>query len=96
MKVEFSRRATADLHELAEEGHSFGETASKGLEARLHGVIAHISKYPRAAPPVEDRPGIHVFPLIRYPYKVFYKVFEDRVLILHIRHASRRPWKVPR
>ncbi len=35
---------------------------------------------------------MHVIPLIRYPYKIFYRVFEDAIRVLHIRHASRRPW----
>jgi hypothetical protein len=33
-----------------------------------------------------------VVPLGRYPYKIFYRVTNDTVEILHIHHAARRPW----
>jgi plasmid stabilization system protein ParE len=42
---------------------------------------------------VEQRPGVRVVPLIRYPYKIFYRIADDTVRILHIRHTSRRPWE---
>lgn len=96
MKVEFSGRAISDLARLVDEASAFGETATENLERRLQEVFAHIAEHPRAAPPVENRPGVHVYPLIRYPYKVFYRLFANRILILHIRHAARRPWNVPR
>jgi plasmid stabilization system protein ParE len=35
---------------------------------------------------------VHMAPLIRYPYKVFYRALGDRIRILHIRHTARRPW----
>jgi plasmid stabilization system protein ParE len=28
----------------------------------------------------------------RYPYKIFYRVTDDRVEILHIHHAAQQPW----
>jgi plasmid stabilization system protein ParE len=93
MRVEYSGRAIADLHKMAEDSRAYGKLAAQGLDERLRQVIAHLAEHPQAAPKVENRPGVHVLPLIRYPYKVFYRVFEDRVLILHIRHTSRRPWK---
>ena len=65
---------------------------ARALEIRIREVVELIAKYPEAAPPVLDRPGMRVMPLIRYPYKIFYRILTDRVRILHIRHAVRRPW----
>jgi toxin ParE1/3/4 len=31
-------------------------------------------------------------PLGRYPYKIFYRVADDTVQILHIHHAAQPPW----
>ena len=39
---------------------------------------------------VEGRPGVRVVPLIRFPYRVFYRVSPEAVEILHFRHARRR------
>jgi hypothetical protein len=39
------------------------------VEARLRQVIAHIAEHPEATQRVDERPGVHVIPLIRYPYR---------------------------
>jgi hypothetical protein len=36
---------------------------------------------------------VHVVPLVRYPFKIFYRVLEGRVRIQHIRHGARRAWE---
>jgi hypothetical protein len=30
--------------------------------------------------------------LVRYPFKMFYRIAGDAIRILHIRHTARRPW----
>ena len=92
MKVEYSNRAIADLHNLSADSLTFGGSVASAVEARVRTIISHIGEYPQAAQRVADRSGVHVMPLVPYPYKIFYRVFEDRVRILHIRHTSRRPW----
>jgi toxin ParE1/3/4 len=94
MKVEYARRAVADLRKIsADSRRTFGDRVAEALEGRIRAVVDHISREPLSAPEVEQRPGLHVVPLIRYPFKVFYRVFDDRVRILHIRHTARRPWQ---
>jgi toxin ParE1/3/4 len=93
MKVEYSRRAVADLHKIsADSRRSYGDRVAEALGVRIHAVIDRISTDPLSAPEVEQRHGMHVVPLIRYPFKVFYRVLDDRVRILHIKHTARRPW----
>jgi plasmid stabilization system protein ParE len=92
MKVEYSNRAVSDLRKIAADSRPYGDAVAADLQARIRDIVAYIAHHPEAAPPVTERPGMRVMPLIRYPYKIFYRVFEDRVRILHIRHAARRPW----
>lgn len=93
MKVEYSRRAVADLLKIsADSRRAFGDPVAETLERRIRAVVDRISRDPLSAPEVEQRPGLHVVPLIRYPFKIFYRVFDDRVRIQHIRHTARRPW----
>ena len=93
MKVEYSRRAVADLHKIsADSRRSYGDRVAGALGIRIRAVIDRISTDPLSAPEVEQRPGMHVVPLVRYPFKIFYRVLDDRIRILHIRHATRRPW----
>jgi toxin ParE1/3/4 len=92
MKVEFSNRVLTDLREISAASQAYGDQVAAAVEARIREIIMHIAEYPEAAPRVEQRLGVRVIPLVRYPYKLFYRVFADRVRILHIRHTSRRPW----
>jgi plasmid stabilization system protein ParE len=59
---------------------------------RIAEVVDQISETPEIAGQMAGRPGVHVVALVRHPYKIFYRVLDDRVRILHIRHTSRRPW----
>jgi plasmid stabilization system protein ParE len=85
--------AIADLRRLSVDSRrAFGDRVAENLEARIRAVINRISSAPLSAPEVEGRPGTHVVPLIRYPFKIFYRVLDDRVRIQHIRHTARRTW----
>jgi toxin ParE1/3/4 len=66
--------------------------STAALEARIRDVVTNVADYPERAPRVEGRPGMRVVPLVRYPFKIFYRIFGDTVRIVHIRHATRRPW----
>jgi toxin ParE1/3/4 len=97
MRVEYSKRATADLGKAAADSrHAFGDAVAAALEARIREIATHIAEHPEGAQAVAGRPGVHVVPLIRYPYRLFYRVLPDRVRILHIRHTSRRSWTADR
>ena len=92
MKVEYSKRATADLQKVSADSRVFGKAVSASLENYIRSTVANIGRYPQAAPQVAERPSVHVTPLVRYPYKIIYRILKDRVRILHIRHTSRQPW----
>jgi toxin ParE1/3/4 len=93
MKVEFSRRAVADLRKVSSDSLAFGDAVAAAVETRIREIVIYVGKHPEGPPPVTDRPGVRVVPLIRYPYKIFYRILGDRVRILHIRHTSRQPWR---
>jgi hypothetical protein len=63
-------------------------TVYGALVVRLRSVIARIAEWPDSALEVIGRPGIRVVPLIRYPYKVFYRRTDEIVEILYIHHAA--------
>jgi toxin ParE1/3/4 len=92
VKVEYTKRAVADLRKISADSYrAFGDQVAEALEARIRAVVDHISRESLSAPRVEQRPGLHVVPILRYPFKVFYRVLDDRVRIVHIRHNARRP-----
>src|SRR5258708_32434599 len=70
MKVEYSNRAVADLDEIsARSRRMFGDRVAQELEARIRAVIDRISEDPLSAPELEQRPGVRVVPLVRYPFQ---------------------------
>lgn len=75
MKVEYSNRALADLRKLSASSQAtFGHRIAAALEARIRAIVEQIRQVPESAPRVEQRPGVRVVPLDRYPYKIFYRI----------------------
>ena len=62
---------------------------SLSVERRFRLVLARIGAWPESAQRVVERPDVRMVPLVRYPYKIFYRIKADIVEILHIHHSSR-------
>ncbi|WP_445492468.1 type II toxin-antitoxin system RelE/ParE family toxin [Rhodopseudomonas sp. RCAM05734] len=94
MKLVYSPRALADLHEIAA---YYVENASpaiaEAVELRFRDVINRIDRTPEAAPRVSQRSNVRVASVVRYPYQIFYRVRGNEIDILYMRHTSRRPLK---
>ncbi|MFT0876741.1 type II toxin-antitoxin system RelE/ParE family toxin [Rhodopseudomonas sp. G2_2311] len=92
MKVVYSRQALADIDQISA---YYGEHASprvaRSIGARIENVIARIASAPASAPKVTQRPDIRSAAVVRYPFRVFYRVQESKIEILHIRHTARAP-----
>jgi toxin ParE1/3/4 len=62
------------------------------IASAVRDLVSRIAEAPQWGRPVLQRPGVRVVLLVRYRYKVFYRVTGTAVRIIHIRHMSRRPW----
>jgi toxin ParE1/3/4 len=94
MKVVFTDAAVDDLRSIAAYLAANYPSVAAAVERRLRIVIARIARWPESAQRVIERPGVRVVPLVRYPYRVFYRITEEAVEILHIHHTSRQaPWE---
>ena len=92
MKLVYSRRALADLAEIATYYTASASPAiADSIGRRLEDVIDRILRVPEAAPKLSQRSHIRVVAVIRYPFRIFYRVRKDTIDILHVRHTSRRP-----
>jgi toxin ParE1/3/4 len=90
MKVVYTDEALGQLNDILTFIGANYPTISAAFEKRLRTVVARIGAWPESAEEVAERPGVCVVPLIRYPYKVFYRITEVAVEIVYIHHASRR------
>jgi plasmid stabilization system protein ParE len=92
MKLVYSRRALSDLNSIAAYYASSASPAiAESIERRLGEVIDRICRAPESAPRVSQRSQVRAASVVRYPFRIFYRIREDTIDILHIRHTSRRP-----
>jgi toxin ParE1/3/4 len=95
MRLVYSPRAIRDLEQIAS---YYRAVADAGIAAeisqRIERVINRIARSPQSAPRLVGRPDIRVVLVLRYPYKVFYRLRGDAVEILHVRHTARRAWRL--
>jgi plasmid stabilization system protein ParE len=60
------------------------------VERRIRIALTRISHFPESAHETIERPGVRMVPLVRYPYKIFYRITGNVIDVLHIYHTSRR------
>ena len=91
MIVRYRARALANIDDIYAFLH---ERSPRGAQNVLRAIfigVDLIGKRPLAGPPTQ-KSGIRVKLIARYRYKIFYRVTDDAVVILQIRHTSQRPW----
>jgi toxin ParE1/3/4 len=84
--------AQADLDDLLTYTKKHYPSVVPALERRVREVTARVARRPESARGVQGRPGVRVVPLLRYPYKVFYRISGNGIEILHIHHTARDSW----
>jgi plasmid stabilization system protein ParE len=92
VKVVYTEPALHDLDEITAWLKQHYPGLGRAVERRLRIVVAHIARWPESMRRSARRPDVRVAPLGRYPYKIFYRVRDDAIEILHIHHAAREPW----
>ena len=91
MKVVYTEAALGDLEHIVDWLSANYPAIAPAVAQRIRRIVAHIALWPQAARRSAKRTGVHVVPLGRYPYKIFHRVTEDAVEILHIHHAAQQP-----
>jgi toxin ParE1/3/4 len=89
MRVIYTAEALENLGEILAYIASNYPAVYDSFQSRLESVIRRIGTWPDSAQEVAERPGVRVVPLIRYPYKVFYRNTGRAIEILYIHHAAR-------
>lgn len=89
MKVVFTDPALEDIEAIHAYITARYPHVSSSVERRFRLVLARVGAWPESAQRVVERPGVRMVPLVRYPYKIFYRIKSSVVEILHIHHSSR-------
>jgi plasmid stabilization system protein ParE len=91
MKIVYSPRAVSDLAAIADYLTERSLQGALAVERRIREVIDRLAEFPGMGRELTQRPGVRAMPLGRYPYLIFYTALENELVVLHVRHASRRP-----
>jgi toxin ParE1/3/4 len=92
MKVVFTEDALSDLDAIIDWLVDHYPQVKPDFDRRLRIALARIGHWPESAQHAARRAGVRVMTLSPYPYRVFYRVSETAVEILHVHHAAREPW----
>jgi toxin ParE1/3/4 len=89
MKVVLSGEAIREINEILQYISEYHPSAYEAFETRLQAIVRRIGEWPDSAQQLLQRPGVRSVPFIRYPYRLFYRVFPDRIEVVHVHHSAR-------
>jgi len=92
MRVRYTPRARADLEAIFSYLDSRNPAAAQAVKRHIEHAAAALQLSPYLGPVIDRSPDFRSIRAGRYPYRLYYRIREDEVWIVHIRHASRRPW----
>jgi toxin ParE1/3/4 len=90
MNVVYAPRALRDLQNIDAYLSERNTAGAVNALTAIKSSIDTLSFFPQIGRLVDDA-GHRRVPVLRYPYVVFYRIAADELVILHIRHMSRRP-----
>jgi toxin ParE1/3/4 len=91
MKVEYTPRARDDLLAVLIYIERHSPQGARNVARAIRKTIELIGEFPQSGRLAGEQ-GTRVLPVGRYPYLIYWIVEGDRVWIVHVRHAARRPW----
>ena len=90
MKVRYTPRAFSDLEIIRTYIAQFNPAAAGNVVTLIEKIVARLADFPESGQRSDELDARVVFSTL-YPYRIYYRIVSDEVLILHIRHAARRP-----
>jgi plasmid stabilization system protein ParE len=91
MRVRYTPAAFSDRERIIAYLRERSLSGASNVAASIREAIAQLEEHPESGYRT-DNSDVRVKFIVRYPYKIFYRV-RDEIEILHIRHTSRRAWR---
>jgi len=88
MSVRYTRRALVQLAEIFDYIAHDDPRAAHAVQTKIRASIETLGSFPFAGR-ATDKLGVRALTITRYPYRAFYTVYGDDVVILRILHAAR-------
>ena len=92
MRVRYTPRAFADREAIFEYLDKRNPRAAREVKAFIDKRVSSLQNFPTRHRLIKEL-NVRALWLGGYPFIVYYRVGQDEVSIIHIRHAARRPWQ---
>lgn len=90
MRIVYTPRALSDIDAIESYLGQYGSKSSKKLVAAIKKAIEQLRDFPRLGRAIDEEHRYRM-PVAKTPYVVFYRINDDKLFVLHIRHGARRP-----
>jgi plasmid stabilization system protein ParE len=90
MKVRYTDTASRELDEAIAFLNEFAPSVAGQFADAIEKAIVELTEYPFSAQQT-DMEDVRRKYVRRFRYSIFYSVVNDEIVVLHIRHAARRP-----
>lgn len=88
MKLRYARRARTDIDGIHEYIAQHDRRAAGTVARRIRSVCQLLASYPGLGR-ATDMAGVRVFPIVPFPYLIYYRVADDALEVIHVRHGRR-------
>lgn len=90
MKVRYTPRARADREKIFDYLVARNPQAARKVVGLITQRVNDLGDNPQLGHRT-NRPGVHTLWVAPYPHRIFYRIDGDEVVMVQIRHTSRRP-----
>ena len=91
MRVRYTPRARDDIERIWRYIDERSPSGAGNVLRAIYAGVQFIAENPKGSQRSDD-PSIRVKAVRRYRYRIFYRIVDQAIEILHVRHTSRRPW----
>jgi toxin ParE1/3/4 len=90
LRLQYTKSALRQIDEALSFIKTRSPQGAAHVRERLDGVMAMLMDHPFAGQETNRR-GVRRVALTPYPYVIFYRVDDEEVVVMRLRHAARRP-----
>ena len=92
MRVRYTPRARVDVEAIFSYLDSRNPAAARVMKRQIERAAAALKVSPYLGAVIDRSSDFRSLRAGRYPYRLYYRIRDDEVWIVHIRHTSRRRW----
>lgn len=90
MRVRYTATALIEIDQIFSYIAEHSRSAAISFRERIERTVELLGEIPEMAQ-IADESGVRRTPVRSYPFVIFYAVAGDELVVLHVRHAAKRP-----